>query len=327
MPIASANMNRPLARVLAATAALLVGGLVLTPGVALAATATVTVDSEWSTGYTAKLTVGNTASTPLTTWSIEFDLASGTSIRSAWGAGFTHVGGHWTGKPASWNATVPAGGSVTAGFVASGTGRPTGCLLNGSPCDGSTPAPDVTPPTTPGRLLPLPTPYGQFGFGWAPSTDDRGVVRYEVFANNQKIAETTGTSFVQPTPPPMLWVYGVRAVDAAGNVSPFSTYTLGWPADTVPPSTPANLRLGASGLPGYFATSWDASTDDITVAGYEVAVNGVVTLTGATKLLFPFTIPGVYTVRVRAFDGGGNFSPAATIGIAIDPTPPPPPGN
>ena len=40
-------------------------------------------------------------------------------------------------------------------------------------------------------------------------------------------------------------MYGVRAVDAAENVSPFSTYTLGWPADTMPPSTPANLRLGA----------------------------------------------------------------------------------
>jgi hypothetical protein len=321
MPLPSTSMNRPTVRLMAAVA-LMAGSLVLTPGVALAATATVTVDSEWSTGYTAQLTVRNTESTPLTAWSIEFDLPAGTSIRSAWGATFTHAGGHWTGKPASWNATVPAGGSVTAGFVASGTGRPSGCLLNGSPCDGTAPAPDITPPSTPGKLVPLPTPFGQFGFGWTPSTDDRGVVRYEIFANNRKIAETTGTSFVQPTPPPMLWVYGVRAVDAAGNVSPFSTYTLGWPADTVPPSTPANLRLGASGVPGYLAASWDASTDNIMVAGYEVAVNGVISRTSATRLLFPFTIPGVYTVR--AFDGGGNLSPAATTGIAIDPTPPPP---
>ena len=313
-------MNRYLARLIAAVA-LLAGGLVLTPGVALATTATVAVESEWETGYTAQLTVRAEA-TPLTTWSIEFDLPTGTSIRTAWDVTFTHAGGHWTGKPASWNSTVPAGGSVTAGFVASGTGRPTGCLLNGSPCDGS--APDVTPPSTPGRLIPLPTPTGQFGLGWSPSTDDRGVVRYEVFANNLKIAETTGTSFVQPTPPPMLWVYGVRAVDAAGNLSPFSTYTLGWPADTTPPSTPANLRLGG-GTPGYLAASWDASTDNIMVAGYEVAVNGAISRTSATRLLFPFTIPGVYTVRVRAYDGGGNFSPATTISIAIDPTPPPPP--
>jgi hypothetical protein len=170
----------------------------------------------------------------------------------------------------------------------------------------------------------LPTPAGQFGFGWAPSTDDRGVVRYEVFANNRKIAETTGTSFVQPTPPPILWVYGVRAVDAAGNLSPFSTYTLGWPADTVPPNTPANPRIGGGGVPGYLAVSWDASTDNIMVAGYEVAVNGAISRTSATRLLFPFTIPGVYTVRIRAYDGGGNFSPAATTGIAIDPVPPPP---
>ena len=37
--------------------------------------------------------------------------------------------------------------------------------------------PDVTPPSTPGRLIPLPTPFGEFGFGWAPYTDDRGAVR------------------------------------------------------------------------------------------------------------------------------------------------------
>jgi hypothetical protein len=72
------------------------------------------------------------------------------------------------------------------------------------------------------------------------------------------------------------------------------------------------------------ATSWDASTDNIMVAGYEVSVNGVITLTSGTKLLFPFTIPGVYTVRIRAFDGGGNFSPVAVTGIAIDPAPPTP---
>jgi hypothetical protein len=238
--IPSTDMNRPLARVLAA-AALLAGGLVLTPGVALAASATLTVDRAWSAGYPAQLAA--------------------------------HT-------------------------------------------------PDVTPPSTPGKLIPLPTPFGEFGFGWAPSTDNRGVVRYEVFFDNQKIADTTGTSYIQSTPAPKQGVYGVRAVDAAGNLSPFSTYSIGFPPDTVPPSTPANLRIVAGGGPGYLTSSWDPSTDNVTVAGYEVTVNGVITGTSATKLLFPFTAPGVYTVRVRAYDGAGNFSAPTTISIAVDPPPP-----
>lgn len=182
--------------------------------------------------------------------------------------------------------------------------------------------PDLTPPSTPGRLIPLPTPYGEFGFGWAPSTDDRAVVRYDIFFDDQKVAATTGTSYIQSAPPPVQGIYGVRAVDAAGNVSPFSTYSIGFPVDVVPPTAPAGLHFAAGPRPGYLTAAWDPSTDDITVAGYEVTVNGVLTRTGATTLTFPFSAPGVYTVGVRAFDGAGNFSAASTISIAVDPPPP-----
>jgi chitinase len=209
---------------------------------------------------------------------------------------------------------------LAAALLAGGLVLTPGASLAAPPPAGSARNVDLTPPSTPGRLIPLPTPFGEFGFGWAPSTDDRGVVRYDVFFGQQKIADTTGTSFIQSAPAPTQGVYAVRAVDAAGNLSPFSTYPIGFPADTVPPSTPANLRLAAAR--GYFTASWNPSTDNLTVAGYEVTVNGVVTRTGATKLRFPFSSPGVYTVRVRAFDGAGNFSAASTISIAVDPPPP-----
>src|SRR4051794_18218866 len=124
-------MNRVLSRSLAA-AALVAAGLVLTPGAAHAATAAITVHSEGDGGYTAELTIRNTETTPLTGWRVEFDLPAGTTIQSAWNTTTARSGGHWTFTPASWNATVPAGGSVSFGWVASGTGKPTGCLLGGA---------------------------------------------------------------------------------------------------------------------------------------------------------------------------------------------------
>jgi len=312
-------MNVYLVRTVTA-AVVVAGGVVLTPGAALASTATITVDSAWAAGYVARLTIHNTETTPLTDWKVEFDLAPDANVQSAWNVTFTHVGGHWTAKPAGYSAAVPAGGSFTAGFVASGTSRPTGCLLNGAPCDGVATTPDVTPPSTPGKLSPLPTAAGRIGYGWAPSTDDHGVVRYEVFVDNQKVTETTYTNFIEPTPTNPRWVIGVRAVDAAGNASPFSTQVSGWPVDTVPPSAPTDLRIaGAAGVPGYLAASWTASTDTVTVAGYEVTVNGRTTLTSNTRLLFPVHVPQVYTVRVRAYDAAGNFSPATTLTLAEPP--------
>jgi hypothetical protein len=87
-------------------------------------------------------------------------------------------------------------------------------------------APDVTAPTRPAPLE------ADLSDGvvlrWAPSVDDQGPVRYEVYANGRLLMTQTGTSFrYASTPPPMIFVFSVRAVDAAGNVSASSYSTLG----------------------------------------------------------------------------------------------------
>jgi hypothetical protein len=123
----------------------------------------------------------------------------------------------------------------------------------------------------------------------------------------------------------MVMTFGVRAVDAAGNRSPFATLGLGTGPDTTPPGPPSNLRLqGPAG--GFFTARWDAARDDQFVAGYEVTLNGrVVRLVGNTSAYVPYSGFGVYTVGVRAFDNAGNFSTGIQLGIAIDPPPPLPP--
>ena len=127
-----------------------------------------------------------------------------------------------------------------------------------------------------------------------------------------------------PTPPPMVTTYGVRAVDAAGNVSPFAPIHFGQLPDSTPPSAPTSLRIG-SVSPDHLTVRWDAATDDVFLVGYEIYLNGaLISKVGGTSGYVPYRGYGTYIVRVRAWDSSGNFGPYAEAGLAIDPPPPPP---
>jgi len=98
--------------------------------------------SDWGTGYTAQYTIANTSASAVSSWSLAFDLPAGESITSLWNAAFATSGRHISVTPASWDSTIPAGGSVTVGFVvkeAGGSGDPTGCTVNGSDCKAGSP--------------------------------------------------------------------------------------------------------------------------------------------------------------------------------------------
>lgn len=116
-------------------------------------TATFNRSSDWGSGYEGKYTITNGGATPISAWTVEFDLPSGHRVSSLWDGSYTVSGQHVTVKN-TWNGDVPAGGKASFGFVAAYTGTysaPTGCKLNGDPCDGGTPPPTTTttkPPTT-----------------------------------------------------------------------------------------------------------------------------------------------------------------------------------
>jgi hypothetical protein len=206
--------------------------------------------------------------------------------------------------------------AVPAAVPAAATAGPP----NGAPCPRP---PDVAPPSTPANLRSSFPGNARIQLDWSPSTDDRGVTGYQVFLNNNQIAAVTGTTFAQIIPPPLSFVYRVRAVDAAGNLSPFAVLRFGFPVDTVAPSVPGTPRLTVHD--GMLQADWDPATDNVAIAGYEVTENGVViSRTSGLRAFGPYSIPGVFTVRVRAFDGAGNFGPAGIQVLAVDPVPAPP---
>jgi cellulase/cellobiase CelA1 len=110
-------------------------GLAITPAAhAAAASATLSVEHTWQTGFIANFTVTNASMAPLSDWKIEFDMPAGQSVLHAWNSTVTQSGTHFVVTPANWNRVIAPGGSATGGFrgVLSGTySPPVNCVLNG----------------------------------------------------------------------------------------------------------------------------------------------------------------------------------------------------
>ncbi|MEU7656199.1 cellulase family glycosylhydrolase [Micromonospora taraxaci] len=140
-----------------AVAGLLAGGAALVAATpASAATAVFSVTNTWGNGYQGQVTVTNNTSAQITSWRVEFDLPSGSSVSQSWNAQQTTSGSRYTFTNVSWNGTLAAGASTSFGFLVNGTGTPLNCTVNGASCAGGTP-PTTPPPTTPPPTTPPPT--------------------------------------------------------------------------------------------------------------------------------------------------------------------------
>jgi cellulase/cellobiase CelA1 len=110
-------------------------GLGITPVAhAAAATATLSVEHTWQTGFIAHFTIINSSTVPLTDWKLEFDLPPGEGVSHTWNSTVTQSGTHFVLTPANWNRIIAPGGSATGGLrgVLSGSySPPSNCLLNG----------------------------------------------------------------------------------------------------------------------------------------------------------------------------------------------------
>jgi hypothetical protein len=114
--------------------------------------------------------------------------------------------------------------------------------------------------------------------------------------------------------PPRIYIFGVRAVDAAGNVSPFSYQSLGriWRGDEVPPA-PAGLRVDTP-APGLLRLSWTAPAmpspfTTPPIAGYEVSIDGQPAgQVGGTSMIIPAPRAGGHILGVRSLNAVDTFS-------------------
>jgi len=192
---------------------------------------------------------------------------------------------------------------------------------------------DTIAPTAPGNPRASDLTCSSVTFSWDASTDNVGVVAYDVFHDGQLIksvaGDTLSTSF--PVVENAEWGLYVQARDAAGNPSESSdpTVTINVPPcggpDTQPPTAPGNLRGSASGTT--VTLNWNASADNRGVTQYQVFRNGAQAgVVNGTPPATTFndsalTVGTPYTYYVVAKDAAGNTS-ARSNEVTITPTRP-----
>lgn len=98
-----------------------------------------TISSQWGGGFGAALTINNTGTTAISSWTLTWSFANGQTVSELWSGTATQSGANVTVTNLSYNGSIPAGGSVT-GVGFNGTWNnstnaiPTSFSLNGVTC-------------------------------------------------------------------------------------------------------------------------------------------------------------------------------------------------
>ena len=149
---------------------------------------------------------------------------------------------------------------------------------------------------------------------WTPSTDNVTIVGYDVYKNGNLYATVTGNSanITGLTAGTTCFMF-VKAKDAAGNTSYASNILMVTTLDLEAPSTPSGLAylyLTGTGL----LLTWNVSTDNVGVIGYDVYKNGVLVDNACgTSSYISHLLPGnTYSFTVKAKDMAGNASAEST---------------
>jgi glucose/arabinose dehydrogenase/fibronectin type 3 domain-containing protein len=209
----------------------------------------------------------------------------------------------------------------------------------------TTQATDTTKPSAPTNLAAAVQSPSSINLSWTASTDNVGVTGYRVercqgsgCTTWAQIATPTTTSFSDAgLLASTTYRYRVRAADAAGNLSNYSSIvtatTQGIP-DTSAPTSPTGLSATANGT--QITLLWSASTDNVGVTGYRVERCSGASCSTFAQVAAPATVGYVdaglavstpYSYRVTAVDAAGNVSGYSNVASATTGTAPPPPSG
>ncbi|WP_270888966.1 galactose oxidase-like domain-containing protein [Pedococcus sp. 5OH_020] len=230
------------------------------------------------------------------------------------------------------NAVTPSAGTpVTINDTA-----PTADRWNLSLVEIPVAADDTTAPTAPTNLTAAAPGPTQVNLSWTAATDDTGVTGYRILRGASQIGTTTSATTYSDTTATArtTYSYTVRAVDAAGNVSPDSV-----PASVTTPApdtTPPTISAISSGTPTPSAATitWrtDEPSDSQVVYGRTTTYGSSTTLAGALVTSHSQTVAGLvasttYHYQVRSADASGNvaLSSDATFTTAAPPADTTPP--
>src|SRR2546426_10039207 len=206
------------------------------------------------------------------------------------------------------------------------------------------PSSDTTPPSTPTNVTAAVVSASEIDVSWTASTDNVGVTGYSVercpgsaCTNFTQISTPGGTSYSDPgLAANTSYRYRVRATDAAGNLSSYSSIasaTTPTPPDTTPPTVSINSPSNSSSVSATIMVSATAS-DNVGVVGVQFILDG--TNLGAEVMTAPYAVTwntttalnGSHSLTAVARDAAGNQTISSTVAVtaanAVSPPPPPP---
>jgi hypothetical protein len=99
-----------------------------------------TISNQWQGGFGAAITIDNTGTIPISAWTLTWTFANGQTITQLWNGNETQSGANVTVTNASYNGSIPAGGS-SGGMGFNGTWNnvtnavPTSFAVNGTTCN------------------------------------------------------------------------------------------------------------------------------------------------------------------------------------------------
>ena len=205
-----------------------------------------------------------------------------------------------------------------------------------APVASAGPRRDNTPPTTPTNVRVVSVTEDSITIAWDASTDNSGKL-HAYIAGGIYHSPTSTTKTFTGLVPNTTRTYFVQAIDPSGNMSGLSEpVTATTASDTTAPTTPANLRVTATGI-STVSLAWDRSSDHWSFV-YDVLMDGALVTTvphpymGTPTAFLRKIRPGTHTFVVRARDTAGNRSGDSNPVTVVldgngDSTPPSAPAN
>ena len=171
---------------------------------------------------------------------------------------------------------------------------------------------DILDPTIPLNLVGTNFTEYNIDLSWDASTDNIGVMGYNIYQDGSFIGTSTTLNYSNSNlpymPPNIVYDFKITAFDAAGNISGFSNIESVW-VDTIDPSNPTNLSSDSTTETTTNLT-WDVSTDNFGVAGYNIYEDNVLltTVTSTSYNVTGLSSNSSYSYKITAIDSSGNES-------------------
>jgi chitodextrinase len=265
--------------------------------------------------------------------------STATSVTLAWGASTDNVGvaGYRVYVNGSSGSTTSQVGVTVANLIC-GMGYTfqvdaydaAGNRSTKASVTGATAAcPDTQAPTQPSNVVTSSRTITSIALSWTPSIDNVGVVGYGLYRGVTLVGTSATTSGIfSGLACGTSYTLAVDAYDGAGNRSLKTAVMVSTTAcaDTTPPTAPTGLAASSVTQTGLTLT-WNASTDDVGVTGYDVYRGSAKTETVAatSSPQSGLACATSYTFGVVARDAAGNSSGQVSLQITTSACSTPPP--